>query len=105
MIDMTELHAVLVHLVGPGIRFDDLIRLQERLEDIVRRTATGVCDGNEYALDGSDARVYLYGRSAEGLHAAIASVVESEPVCRGAQVEVRAGPMGFPSRMFPANGK
>lgn len=97
--------AVLVHLVGSGLDPDALAPFEDRLDETVRSTATGEFDGNEVAVDGTGATLYLYGPSAERLYAAISRVLEAEPLSRGARVEIRAGPPGSPSRTVRVAGK
>jgi hypothetical protein len=97
--------AVLIYLVGSGLDPDALVPLEDRLDETVRSTATGEFDGNDVAVSGTTATLYLYGPNAERLYAAISRVLDAEPLCRGARVEIRAGPPGSPARTVRVAGK
>jgi len=96
-----EDQAVLVHLDGRGLPPEtyeqyDLMTIEDELEAALEGRGLGEFDGNEIGADG--ATLFLYGRDAERLFAAIEPSLRAYPLCRNARVEIRKGPPGAPAR-------
>jgi hypothetical protein len=85
-------HAVIVHFDYGSTDLKPLFDLEHRLEAAIAHAAAGEYDGNEVAADGSDGFLYMYGRDADVLFAAVRPVLEGCPFMRGARVRVRYGP-------------
>jgi hypothetical protein len=96
-----EQQAVLLHLRGTGLPAHvyeqcDLVTLEDKLEEVIQRSALGDLDGNEVGAGG--ATIYMYGPDAEKLFKEIEPVLRDYPLCRGATVTIRHGGPGAPER-------
>jgi len=85
-------HAVIVYFQYGSTDLSELFALEDELERVIAAAQAGELDGNEVALDGSDARLYMYGRDADALFAAIRPTLEASPFMKGATVKLRYGP-------------
>jgi hypothetical protein len=81
-------HAVVFHLI-PGDRFD-LDEVEAGLESAA--VAVGAdYDGNELAVDGSEATFFLYGEDADALFEAVAPIVRRSDLASGSYAVKRYG--------------
>jgi hypothetical protein len=93
-------HAVLVHLklsaspFGTDPERERVLEFEQQLEEAMLAAGVGEFDGNEFG-DG-ECTLYMYGPDSEALFAAIAPVLRTSPLARGATVVKRAGPPGSP---------
>ena len=91
--------SILITLDGVGLpdwvyQECDLDRLEERLVEVM--ADLGEYDGNETRE--TTTVVYLYGRDAEAMYAAIEPALNSYPLCAGATVTIRSGGPGAEER-------
>jgi hypothetical protein len=84
-----EEHAVIIELECADPKA--LQKFAARLEKAVP-PEIGEFDGDEAAVDGSSARLYLYGPDADRLWKAIEKIVRAAPIARNASVLLRYGP-------------
>lgn len=83
--------AVIVHFTGYGAQyFKDgnrdlapLDRLQLELEGTLAVEGTGILDGNEMAIDGSEGAFYFYGADARALFESIEDILDASPITKG----------------------
>ena len=74
----TPEHAVIVYLQDVG--FDEMLAIEEPLEAAIDDANVGEYDGNEVAVDGSEAILYAYGPDADALWDVMKPViVEASP--------------------------
>lgn len=88
-------HAVIVCLKPAGRL--DLAALEDRLAVELEHTASGEYDGNEIALDGSEAILYFYGPDADALWTAVAPALRAQPVASGSHATKRYGTADDPT--------
>ncbi len=67
-------HAVIVHLVDTD--FDEMVAIEDGLEPAISDAAVGEYDGNEIAVDGSEATLFAYGPDADALWGVMRPIVE-----------------------------
>lgn len=87
---MTD-QAVIVQFTGYGDQFfkngsrnlEPLERLQLEIEGTLAVEGTGVLDGPEIAIDGSEVTFYMYGPDARALFASIEDILDASPLTRG----------------------
>jgi hypothetical protein len=70
---------------------ESLFPLEDELISVLEDSGVGEFDGNEVALDGSAATLYMYGPDAERLFREVEPILRSSTLCRGATVEIRSG--------------
>ncbi|HEY6198158.1 MAG TPA: hypothetical protein VI231_06100 [Candidatus Binatia bacterium] len=85
-------HAVIVDFVYGKTDLEDLSVLEDQIIEAIDQNEAGEFDGNEIAVDGSEATLYMYGPDADRLFAAVKPVLDSSPFMRGATVRLRYGP-------------
>jgi hypothetical protein len=71
-----------------------LADLEDVLTAVINRGRFGEFDGDEFAVDGTSATVYMYGPDAERLFEGIEPALRSDPRCQNARVEIRHGGPG-----------
>lgn len=84
-------HAVIVQFSGYGAQFfkpgnHDLAPLEKlhlEIDGTLAVEGTGVMDGHEIAVDGSEGTLFLYGPDARALFDSVSSVLDASPVTRG----------------------
>jgi hypothetical protein len=91
--------AVIIHLdsaAAPGGKLTPavLADLEENLGAIINRLGLGEFDGDEIAVDGSAATLYMYGPEADRLFSGIESTLRASQLSRKARVELRYGAPG-----------
>lgn len=91
-------HAVIVYFMYNDKNLNRLFALEDRLETTILKAKVGELDGNEVAVGGGDARIYMYGPDAGRLYKVIESVLKSTPFMRGAKAQLRYGPPGVGAR-------
>lgn len=92
-------HSVIVAFVDYGPRFftpekhdlTALFNLEDELIAALEASGTGILDGHEIALDGSDGTLYMYGPDAQKLYDSVAHVLNRSPVTLGGEVILRFG--------------
>jgi hypothetical protein len=82
-------HSVIVYLKNTGL--DEVFALEEQLETAVTKAQAGEYDGNEVALDGSEAVLYAYGPDADALWEAMKPVITGASPDPGSYVVKRYG--------------
>ena len=83
--------AVIVALRYGSRDLGSLHALEHRLEAAIEAAHVGEFDGDEVAVDGSDARLYAYGPDADRLFVVMRPILEAEPFAHGAEVTLRYG--------------
>jgi hypothetical protein len=58
------------------------------------RLGIGVFDGNEFAANGLEGTLFVYGSDADRLFEGIEMTLRASPLCRNARVELRYGAPG-----------
>jgi len=95
--------AVIVNLNQTGtngrLSPEGLFPLEEELISALENSGVGEFDGDEVAVDGSAATLYMYGPDAERLFRAVEPILRNSPLCRGATVEIRSGNVGAATRV------
>jgi hypothetical protein len=92
-------HAVLIHLdplAAPNGRLTPAVTrpLEAELAEVVMRLGIGVFDGNEFAANGLEGTLFVYGSDADRLFEGIEMTLRASPLCRNARVELRYGAPG-----------
>ena len=85
-------HAVLVYFDYGSKDLGPMFALEEKLEAAIIAEDVGEFDGNEVAVDGSDATFFMYGPDADKLFGVVRPILETAPFMRGAKVKLRYGP-------------
>jgi len=80
---------VIVSLSRPGV--DAAFKLDEKLDRGVSASGAGEYDGNEIAVDGSEAIFYAYGPDADALWKVMKPIVEAAPPKFGSYATLRYG--------------
>jgi hypothetical protein len=88
-------HAVIVHLRNANL--NDILPLEDRLEREIENARTGEYDGNDVALDGSEAILYAYGPDADALWDVIEPSVQEFAPASGSYVVKRYGEASDPA--------
>jgi len=91
-VSASEEHAVIVHFDYGSTDLSDLFALEDQLESAIGEAEVGMFDGNEVAVDGSDAYLYMYGPDAGRLLEAVKPILESSPVIKNGTALLRYGP-------------
>lgn len=91
----TPEHAVIVHLRSANV--DGVFALEDSLETAIAKAGVGEYDGNEIAVDGSEAILYAYGPDADALWNVIRPIVESTDPPVGSYVIKRYGEASDPA--------
>ncbi len=89
---MAEEHAVIVRFAYGNPDLEPLSDLEQQLENAIATAEAGEYDGNDIAVDHSDAILYMYGPNGDSLLAAVEPILERTDFVRGAEVTVRYGP-------------
>jgi hypothetical protein len=84
-------HSVTIHFKYGKKSLDALSALEERIEDVLKKTGAGELDGNEVATDYSDGFLYLYGANAEQLFKVVHPILKSASFMKGAKATLRFG--------------
>jgi len=82
-------HAVIVHLENTNL--DEVFAIEDPLEQAIDDAGVGEYDGNEVAVDGSEAVLYAYGPDADALWDVMKPVVERATPRAGSYVIKRYG--------------
>jgi hypothetical protein len=91
----TPEQAVLVHLKNTDIH--GVFAIEDSLEPAVSEAGVGEYDGNEVAVDGSEAVLYAYGPDADALWNVMRPIVESANPPEGSYVIKRYGEASDPA--------
>lgn len=92
-------HAVVVCFHYKSKELDDLLVVQGELEKAILAADVGELDGNEIALDGSEAYFFMYGPDADALFGVIKPILEKTSFMHGANVKLQYGaPQNSPRR-------
>jgi hypothetical protein len=91
---VSEEQAVIVHFAYGTTDLQPLFMLESQLEEVLAKTKVGELDGNEVALDGSDAYLYLYGPDADVLLEAIRPTLLAAPFMKKASAKKVYGELG-----------
>jgi hypothetical protein len=81
-----------------GFSPEDLSPLEDDLAAVLQESELGEFDGNEIAVDGTSATLYMYGPDADRLFERVEPTLRGSPLCRGAEVLIRKGGIDAPSR-------
>ncbi len=87
--------AVIVHLADPDA--EGVFALESLLDARISAARVGEYDGNEIALDGSEAILYAYGPDADALWQVMEPIVASTSPNAGSYAIKRYGEAGDPS--------
>jgi hypothetical protein len=85
-------HAVIVHFDYGNTDLGPLSKLEDRLIAVIEAADAGEFDGHEFAIDGRDGSLYMYGPDADRLFEVVRPVIESAGCIRNAVATVRFGP-------------
>ncbi len=93
-------HAVIVTFAYGSTDLQRLFELEDQLEQAITAAQAGEYDGNEVAVDGSEAILYMYGPDADALWEAIQPVLMASPWVTTGTAVLRYGPPedGVPQR-------
>jgi hypothetical protein len=91
----TPEHAVLVHLKNTNL--DGVIAIEDSLEPAIAEAGVGEYDGNEVAVDGSEAILYAYGPDADALWNVMRPIVLKANPPDGSYVIKRYGEASDPT--------
>lgn len=99
--------AVLIHLDGTSLpdevyRDYDVSSLEDLMTERIESSGAGELDGHETGPE--IATIYLYGRDAEALFAAVEPVLSNFPLCQKVKVSIRRGGPGSPAREVVIEG-
>lgn len=89
-------HAVTLYLADGGGGPLDLADFEDRLADAVTEAGVGEWDGHEFALDGSHAFIYLYGKDADRLAEVVLPIARQAGLAKGSYLVKRYGEPGEP---------
>lgn len=91
-----------VHFEYGSTNFQYVYALGDQIQTAVAEAKVGEYDGHALPADGSEGRYFIYGPDAEAIYKAIAPVLESSPLMRGATVTLHFGPRkwGTPKRVI-----
>jgi hypothetical protein len=100
-------HAVLVHIFYGKKDIAPLRQLEDQLQTAITQNNAGEFDGDEIAVDLSDAFLYMYGPDGDALFSLIKPILETCQISKGAEVMVRYGRpnSGAEEVKFVINGK
>ena len=90
----TQEHAVLVHLANTDA--DAVFALEDELEPAIADAGVGEYDGNDIAVDGSEAILYAYGPDADALWDVMSPIVQRANPPAGSYVVKRYGDVNDP---------
>jgi len=88
---LEDLQSVLIHFDYDDDDLDDLLDLEAKMRVAVAAAATGMVDGNEIAIEGTDGTFFLYGPDADLLFATVRQIVQSSPHVRNTRAVLRYG--------------
>ncbi len=87
----TSEQAVIVHFDYGNPDWKPFFKLEETLENAIKRSGTGDYDGNELAVDGSDGTLYMYGTDADKLLSVAKPILLSAAFLKNITVTLRYG--------------
>ncbi len=85
-------HTVIVTCACRSADLDEMFELEEKLESVIEENEVGEYDGNEVAVDGSEAILYMYGPDADRLFSVVKPILEAASFMTGAVARLRYGP-------------
>jgi len=85
-------HSVIVDFYYGSRDLQRLFDLEDELDRAITSAGVGEYDGNEIAVDGGDASLYMYGPDADRLFAVVRPILETTDFTRGARAHLRYGP-------------
>ena len=88
-------HAVIVHLKDPNM--DRVFELEDELHNTINTAEVGEYDGNEIALDGSEAILYAYGPDADALWDVMKPIIDRADARPGSYTVKRYGEASDPA--------
>jgi hypothetical protein len=84
-----------VHFEYGSTNFQLVYALGDQIESAVAEAKVGEYDGHALPADGSEGRYFVFGPDAEAIYRAIAPVLESSSLMRGATVTLWFGQPGW----------
>jgi hypothetical protein len=81
-----------VHFAYGSTNFQYVYALGDKIQFAIAEAKVGEYDGHALPADGSEGRYFVIGPDAEAIFKAIAPVLESSPLMRGATVTLHFGP-------------
>jgi len=90
-------HAVIITTGINPVELEQVHALEDKINEVLQKHDFGELDGHEFALDGSEAILYLYGPDANSLFLAIAPVLKADPITRSGTAVLRFGDALDPS--------
>ena len=85
--------SVIIHFEYGSRDLGPLHDLEEKLTTALDASGAGELDGDEVSVDGTDAYIYIYGRSAKAIFDVIEPILVDEEMTQGAEVQLRSGPI------------
>jgi hypothetical protein len=85
-------HSVIIKFKYGLDSLDPLHRLEIELDQILKQSNAGYCDGHEIAIDLSHGFIFLYGSNAEIIFKAVKPLLDSCAFMRRASANLRFGP-------------
>lgn len=83
--------ALTVTTVGVPVTLDEVFAIEDALTQAFAGNSIGVVDGNEIAVDGSEAMIFLYGPDAEAMFTAALPVLRAHRATASARARLRFG--------------
>ncbi len=93
----TPEHAVFIDVNMTSFDLNDLTEVESVLDVGLDSTRVGMFDGHEVAVDGSHARIYLYGPDADAMFQVVKPVLLAHEVTATASVLLRFGDVDDPA--------
>ena len=84
-------HALIVTTVGVPVTPKDVFAIEDELRQAFAQLSVGEVDGNEIAVDGSEALIYMYGPDAEAMFAVALPILRSHPATARSRAMLRFG--------------
>ena len=85
--------SIIIHFEYGSRDLGPLHALEEKLANAIEEAGVGELDGDELSIDGEDAYIYIYGRSAKAIFDVIEPILVDEEISQGAEVQLRSGPI------------
>ena len=83
--------ALIVTTVGVPVTPKDVFAIQDDLKQAFAQLSVGEVDGNEIAVDSSEALIYMYGPDAEAMFAVALPILKSHPATASSRATLRFG--------------
>ncbi len=86
-----KMEALIITTVGVIVTLDEVFEIEDDLTKAFARLSVGEVDGNEIAVDGSEALIYMYGSDAEAMFAVALPILKLHPATATGRAMLRFG--------------